>query len=52
MNPYDVALAACDCYDDREVEGALRTAMDQIDGISFVRPGIRIAIKVNLVTAI
>ena len=52
MNPYDVALAACDCYDDREVEGALRTALDQIDGLSFVQPGMRIAIKVNLVTAI
>ncbi len=51
MNPYDVALAACDRYDDQGVEAALRDALDQIDGLAFVRPGMRIAVKVNLVTA-
>ena len=51
MNPYDVGLAACDRYDDREVETALRAALDQIDGLAFVHPGMRIAVKVNLVTA-
>ena len=49
--PYDVALAACDRYEDTEVEAALREALEAIDGLSFVKPGMRIAVKVNLVTA-
>ena len=48
---YDVALAACDCYEDAAVETALREVLDPIDGLSFVKPGMHVAIKVNLVTA-
>ena len=47
----DVALVKCDTYDDGEVESALRAALEQVDGLSFVRPGMRIAVKLNLVTA-
>ena len=48
---YDVALAACDSYEDAEVESALRSALDSTDGLAFVRPGMSVAIKVNLVSA-
>jgi len=48
---YDIALAACDTYEDSRVEAALRKALDAIDGLAFVKPGMRIAVKVNLVTA-
>ena len=49
---YDVALAACDRYDDYSVEAALRQALEAIYGLSFVKPGMCIAVKVNLVTAL
>ena len=48
---YDVALAACDSYEDAAVEAALRKVLDPIDGLSFVKTGMHVAIKVNLVTA-
>lgn len=48
---YDVALAACDGYGDPAVEAALRSALEPVGGLGFVRPGMRIAVKVNLVTA-
>lgn len=48
---YDVALAACDSYTDAAVESAMREVLDSIGGLSFVEPGMRIAVKVNLVTA-
>ena len=51
MAKYDVALSACDSYEDSAVDRALREALDAIDGLSFVKPGMRIAVKVNLVTA-
>ena len=51
MNPYDVALVPCDDYDEPKVEAALRAALDRIDGLAFLRPGMRVAVKVNLVTA-
>ena len=51
MADYDVALAACRSYEDTEVESALRLALEEIDGLDFVKPGMRIAVKTNLVTA-
>ena len=48
---YDVALASCDHYEASAVEVALREALEEIDGLSFVKPGMRVAVKVNLVTA-
>ena len=40
---YDVALAACDHYEASAVEVALREALEEIDGLSFVKPGMRVA---------
>ena len=48
---YDVALVACDSYDDAAVESAMREVLESVGGLSFVKPGMRIAVKVNLVTA-
>ena len=47
----EVALVPCGSYEDREVEAALRDAVEQVKGLDFVRPGMRVAVKVNLVTA-
>ena len=51
MEKYDVALAACDRYEEAAVETALREVLEPIDGLSFVKPGMHVAVKVNLVTA-
>ena len=48
---YDVALAECRSYEDETVETALRAALQAINGLDFVKPGMRIAVKTNLVTA-
>jgi len=48
---YDVALAECRSYEDEAVEAALRSALQRINGLDFVKPGMRIAVKTNLVTA-
>lgn len=48
----DVALTPCADYDDARVEAALRAALEKIDGLDFVKPGMRVAVKVNLVTAL
>ena len=48
---YDIALTSCDGYEDALVETALREALDAVDGLSFVEPGMKIAVKTNLVTA-
>ncbi|MBE7005176.1 MAG: DUF362 domain-containing protein [Ruminococcaceae bacterium] len=48
---YDAALAPCGDYDEERVYAALRLALEQIDGLDFVRPGMLVALKVNLVTA-
>ncbi|MBR1457273.1 MAG: DUF362 domain-containing protein, partial [Oscillospiraceae bacterium] len=49
--PYDVALAPCESYEDAAVEAALREAVEAAGGLDFVRPGMRIAVKANLVSA-
>ncbi len=49
--PYDVSIVPCESYDDGEVEAALRAVLEPIDGLSFVQPGMRVAVKLNLVTA-
>ena len=51
MNQYDVSLVPCDDYDDAKVEAALRAALEPVHGLDFVRPGMTVGIKVNLVTA-
>ncbi len=47
----DAVLAPCGRYEDTEVEEALRGALAPLGGLDFVRPGMRVAVKVNLVTA-
>ena len=49
---YDVALAACDSYLESEVEASLREALEPLGGLSCLKPGMRVAVKVNLVTAL
>ena len=48
---YDAAIVACHSYNDSEVDRALCEALDKTEGLSFVKPGMRVALKVNLVTA-
>ena len=48
---YDAAIVACRSYNDSEVERALYEALDKTEGLSFVKPGMLVALKVNLVTA-
>ena len=46
-----VSVVPCSSYDDAAVEGALRSALEPLGGLDFVTPGMRVAVKVNLVTA-
>ena len=45
----DVAIVRCEDY--TAVEGALRQAIELAGGLDWVRPGMKIALKVNLVAA-
>ena len=51
MDQYDVSIIACEDYDEERVENALRAALLPIGGLDFVKPGMTVGIKVNLVTA-
>ena len=48
----DVAIVPCGSYEESTVEAALRDALEKTGGLSFVTPGMKVAIKANLVTAI
>ncbi|MBP5294839.1 MAG: DUF362 domain-containing protein, partial [Lachnospiraceae bacterium] len=52
MDQYDVSTIACEDYDEERVENALRAALLPIGGLDFVKPGMTVGIKANLVTAI
>lgn len=45
-----VSVAACENYEPSEVDRALREAVDAAGGLDWVKPGMKIAIKANLVT--
>jgi len=45
-----VALVKCDSYDYEDVKRALDKSLDLIDALDFVKPGMKIGIKANLVT--
>ncbi len=45
-----VSIAACGSYDKQEVRSALIELLAPLGGLDWVRPGMRIAIKANLVT--
>jgi len=52
MNPYHVSIVPCQDYDNARVEKALRDVLEPIGGLDFVRHGMTIGVKVNLVTAL
>lgn len=45
----EVSVIRCDSYDDRAVRDALVRAIDAVGGLDFVKPGMRIGLKTNLV---
>ena len=47
----DLVFVPCGSYDAQEVETALTAALEPLGGLDFVRPGMRVAVKVNLVSA-
>ncbi len=46
----DVSVVSCTSYDQAEVEKALSKVLDPIGGLDWVLPGMKIAIKANLVS--
>lgn len=44
----DVSIARCASYDPQQVKAALLTALTPIGGLDWVTPGMRIAVKVNM----
>ncbi len=46
----DVSIAKCESYDCEEVRQALSSALDAIGGLDFVKKGMRVVIKANLVS--
>ncbi|MBP3280119.1 MAG: DUF362 domain-containing protein [Butyrivibrio sp.] len=50
MSNTPVALVKCDSYEYEEVKRALDESLDLINALDFVKPGMKIGIKANLVT--
>ena len=48
---FSAAVSSCEDYTSEHVSGALREALDRIGGLGWVKPGMRVGIKANLVTA-
>lgn len=46
----EVSVIACPDYSDENVRSALKSALTEIGGLDFVTPGMKIAIKANLVS--
>ena len=46
-----VSIEKCGSYDEAEIKASLAGAIDAIDGLSFVKPGMTVGIKANLVAA-
>ena len=47
----DVAIVKCETYTREECEAALLAVLQPLGGLSWVKPGMKIAIKANLVSA-
>ena len=45
-----VAIAKCASYEESRIKESLKSTLNLIDGLSFVKPGMKIAIKANLVS--
>ena len=50
MENYDVAVVRCKTYDVETVKPALEEALNAVNGLDFVKPGMTIIIKPNLVS--
>lgn len=50
MENYDVAVVRCKTYDVETVKPALEEAVNAVNGLDFVKPGMKIIIKPNLVS--
>ena len=50
MENYDVAVVRCKTYDVEAVKPALEEAVNAVNGLDFVMPGMKIIIKPNLVS--
>lgn len=50
MKNYDVAVVRCKTYDVEAVKPALEEALNAVNGLDFVMPGMKIIIKPNLVS--
>ena len=50
MENYDVAVVCCKTYDVEAVKPALEEAVNAVNGLDFVMPGMKIIIKPNLVS--
>ena len=48
---YDVSIVPCKSYDPAECRAALETVLSPIGGLDWVTPGMKIAVKLNLVSA-
>ena len=47
-----VSVAKCDSYSIEDVRPALKEVLDNIGGLDFVKPGMKVGIKANLITAL
>lgn len=50
MKQYDVSVVKCEDYSKENVEAALDDALRAVGGLDFVKPGMKIVIKPNLVS--
>lgn len=50
MENYDVAVVRCKTYNVEAVKPALEEALNAVNGLDFVMPGMKIIIKPNLVS--
>ena len=47
--PYDVSVAACGTYAPADCRRALEEVLEPLGGLAWVKPGMRVAVKANLV---
>ena len=45
-----VAITKCESYEQSEVQKAISGVIEATDGLSFVKPGMKIGIKTNLIS--
>lgn len=46
-----VSIAGCDTYDIETVRTALKEVLSPVGGLDLVKPGMKVAVKINMVTA-